>query len=447
MKQLFKLRKERKDTLEKAEALNNITIEENRDFTEDEQAQYNEYMETVEALDKRIERMEELENKIKTLPAEEDNGLEISGDGKITGGEPELTKDPKRGFKTYGDFLVAVKDAGDPNVKEIDERLKISATVSGMEIGTGNKGGHLAPPAYSTQMYTNVMNASESFLSVVDVYTVERGNDSIVFPAVDETSRADGSRWGGVRGYWAGEGVQRTSSYPQSRQLTLAPHELSVLIYATDKLYKNSPIALGQFVQRAATDEIAFQVGNAIISGNGSNKPKGVLENEGTVAVEREVGQTPATIIGKNIGAMWARMPSRNKRTAIWLINQEYEAVLDELNAVMTDVGGTTTIAGFSSRIYDAQANTIKGRPVMACEYCSELNTVGDIILWDPKAYAMGIRGGVDFAMSIHIRFDYGETAFRFVFEADGKPWYPNSLTPLNGSNQLSPYVTLEGSS
>lgn len=46
--------------------------------------------------------------------------------------------------------------------------------------------------------------------------------------------------------------------------------------------------------------------------------------------------------------------------------------------------------------------------------------------------------------MSIHLRFDYGETAFRFMFEIDGQPWIAEPLTPFKGSaNTLSPFVTL----
>jgi hypothetical protein len=45
--------------------------------------------------------------------------------------------------------------------------------------------------------------------------------------------------------------------------------------------------------------------------------------------------------------------------------------------------------------------------------------------------------------MSIHLRFDYNETAFRFLFAMDGQPWLNAPLTPFHGTNTLSPFVAL----
>ena len=46
--------------------------------------------------------------------------------------------------------------------------------------------------------------------------------------------------------------------------------------------------------------------------------------------------------------------------------------------------------------------------------------------------------------LSMHLRFDYGETAFRFTFEADGQTWPNSPITPYKGAATLSPFVILE---
>ena len=58
----------------------------------------------------------------------------------------------------------------------------------------------------------------------------------------------------------------------------------------------------------------------------------------------------------------------------------------------------------------------IKGRPVIPIEYCSAVGTVGDIILADMSQYVTISKGSLESAMSIHLRFDYAEEAFRFIF-------------------------------
>ena len=64
-------------------------------------------------------------------------------------------------------------------------------------------------------------------------------------------------------------------------------------------------------------------------------------------------------------------------------------------------------------------------------------------MLLDLGAYAIGTRGGIDSASSMHLRFDFNETALRFLFETDGQPWLASAITPFKGTNTLSPFVTL----
>ena len=45
--------------------------------------------------------------------------------------------------------------------------------------------------------------------------------------------------------------------------------------------------------------------------------------------------------------------------------------------------------------------------------------------------------------MSMHLRFDYAETCFRFMFAVDGQPWLASAITPFKGSNDVSPFVAL----
>ena len=80
----------------------------------------------------------------------------------------------------------------------------------------------------------------------------------------------------------------------------------------------------------------------------------------------------------------------------------------------------------------------------MPIEQCQTLGTEGDIILTNLNYYCAGVKGGIDSAMSMHLRFDYNESVFRFIFQVDGEPWLADSLTPFKGSNTVGPTVTLQ---
>src|SRR5436305_1762692 len=95
---------------------------------------------------------------------------------------------------------------------------------------------------------------------------------------------------------------------------------------------------------------------------------------------------------------------------------------------------------------YGLSANpyaTMMGRPVIPVEWCATLGTVGDIILADLRHYVTATKGMLESALSIHLRFDYDESVFRFIFRIDGAPWWTAALTPYKGSNTQSCFVTL----
>ena len=408
-------------------ALRESAEAEDRDYTPDEVAQIDalasERESIVQALDAH-QRAAELEAFGNPAPA---------ASPRIEVGLPNAVKEP---WQSFGAFAMAVRDSSTPG-KSLDVRL---AAASGMNQSVPSEGGFAVPPMFVQGIWDRMQAASDSLLVRTDQYTVEDGTDSLTFTAVNESSRVAGSRWGGVRGYWINEADQITSSKPKLRQVKLEPKQLAVLVYATDKLLRNAS-ALGQFLTRCAADEINFLVGDAIIEGNGAGKPLGILNAPCVVSVAKESGQLATTIVAENIGKMWARMHPRSKQNAVWLINTDTNPQLDQLQI---GAGATNQLVymppgGLSGSPY----GTIKGRPVIECEYCSTLGTVGDIILADLSAYVTGIRSGIESAMSIHIRFDYAETAFRFIFEADGQPWLSSALTPFKGSNTVSPFITL----
>lgn len=86
---------------------------------------------------------------------------------------------------------------------------------------------------------------------------------------------------------------------------------------------------------------------------------------------------------------------------------------------------------------------TLFGRPVIPVEQASTLGTAGDISLVDLSQYLLIDKGEVQSASSVHVRFIYGENTFRFTYPVNGQPIWNKAMTPKNGSNTLSPFVTL----
>ena len=87
---------------------------------------------------------------------------------------------------------------------------------------------------------------------------------------------------------------------------------------------------------------------------------------------------------------------------------------------------------------------TLLGRPVIFTEKAATLGSENDIALVDFGQYLIGGKSGGNVVnTSIHLKFDQDETAFKIRLRTDGQCWWKSALTPKNGSNTVSPIVTV----
>jgi len=65
--------------------------------------------------------------------------------------------------------------------------------------------------------------------------------------------------------------------------------------------------------------------------------------------------------------------------------------------------------------------------------------------LCDFSQYLCVDYGDINEASSIHFKFDYSQTTFRFVYYFDGQPRLVSPITPFKGTGStVSPFVRIE---
>jgi hypothetical protein len=82
------------------------------------------------------------------------------------------------------------------------------------------------------------------------------------------------------------------------------------------------------------------------------------------------------------------------------------------------------------------------GKPVIVTDKAAALGDAGDIMLINWSEYLVGTYGSEESAESIHVRFEYNESAFKFYKANDGRGWWKSVLTPKAGSTK-SPFIIL----
>jgi HK97 family phage major capsid protein len=390
------------------------------------------------AIEKDVEAAAEV---VAKLEAQMDmaRSFEVTDSATISGGMP-ATDETGNPFESFGDQLQAIARAY--NSPDTDARLfvpDLRAAPQGLGSHQGGEGGFLVRTQFSDAIFSKAHDEAV-LLSRTDQIPIGPNADGLVVNTIEESSRADGSRWGGVSVARLNQGDTVTAARPNFGQMETRLISIMGLAYATDELLADST-ALGAILSQSFAEEFAFTVDNEIYRGTGAGEMLGVLNSNATVSVAAEVGQLANTILPENLVNMRARLWARSRANSIWLINQDVEPEL-LLMGITVGTGGApiyTPSGGLSASPFD----TILGRPVVPVEYCSTLGTVGDIALVDLSQYHTISKGGVQAAQSMHVRFINNEQTFRWVTRINGQPKWRTALTPANGTNTQSPFVTL----
>lgn len=345
--------------------------------------------------------------------------------------------DASKHFRSLGEQLQAVQQYGVTRGASLDPRLVRAPTGAGEVDPTG--GGFLVQVDFASAVFMLAHNMGE-ILSRVNKIPISSNSNGLKILGVDETSRANGSRWGGVSTAWAAEGTAGTESRPKFRQVEFDLKKLISKMTITDELLQDST-ALTSIASQAFSEEIMFTVEDAIFEGTGAGQPQGILLTPALVTVAKETGQAAGTIQKENIDKMFYRMWSRSMANAIWLINPDIGPQLNALNGAVGTGGQLVYMppGGMSQAPYA----TLFGKPLIPTEYNSALGTVGDIALVDLSQYTLVDKGGVQMATSMHVAFDTDESRFRITYRVDGKSIWNSAITPFKGSQTKSPFVAL----
>jgi len=336
-------------------------------------------------------------------------------------------------FTSLVDQLRAIKRAADGHV---DPRLHgvMRGAASGLNETVGADGGYLIAPQFATEIF-RLANAGGEILSRVKEIPVS-GNQYTI-PAVDETSRTNGNRWGGVRAFRAGENDTATASRPKFRRVTLdLTKKLIAIGYVTEEQLEDAP-ATSVILTEAFSEEIRFAKEREIWEGNGVGEMLGFMNSGALVSQAAESGQTATTINAANIVKMYSRLLPAARANAVWFINQDAEPQLPLMTI------GNWPVFVPPSGLSGSKYGTLYNRPVVAVEFASTLGTLGDIVLADLSYYAMGTKGGANMQRSIHVRFVQGEETFRITDRCDGQPMLAAAVTPFKGSATQSAFVAL----
>jgi len=398
----------------------NKTEKEGRAKTADEQARFDAINKEIDATESRMDEYA----KINRIPEDELRGIVAT---------PQAAPQSKPTWRSIGEQLQAV--ARYATGRGLDNRLVETRAATGLNEAVPTLGGFWVDQS----LVGSLLKASYDTSAVANKcrrLPVGPGNNGLKMKTIDETSRATGSRWGGVQVYWEAEADSTTSKTPKFGRFELNLDKIMGVCYATSELLDDAE-QLGAVITQAFSEEIGFKLSDGVIRGTGAGQMLGVLESDALLSVPKDSGQTADTVSSTNILNMWKACMGR--ANAYWFYNQELE---DQLHLLTFPIG----TGGVMANLWNAERGTILGRPAIAVEQASGPGDVGDIILMDPTQYIIIDKGGIQTAESIHVAFLTDQSVFRFTYRVNGAPTLKSKITPYkrtSSSFYMSPYVAI----
>ncbi len=372
---------------------------------------------------------EEQESEIKAL--RDDIIKEVTAELKKEIKLPAQAKDEKKlPWNSFGEFAKSIVNGKhDPKVQEY-------AKASGMNEAINSEGGFLIPEEFSTVLLTAMAKASVLAPKALNFPV----NNNLKLPYVNITDQS--LSWtGGVRIYKPGEASAKTASKPDIAKCELNLHKMTGLIYATDELLQDSPMALETFLTTMVSTEFALTKDEDIVNGSGAGEALGIMQAPCLVSVAKDTDQPADTISTDNVLNMYSRLYTPSQSKAVWLIAADAMPQIGKLSIEVGTGGAPVYIADIKNPL----GASLLGKPIIWSPHCQTVGDKGDIILADLSQYVTITKAGkgMETARSIHVKFVEDETAFRFVLRFDGQPWWSSAITPKHGSNTVSPFVTL----
>lgn len=294
-------------------------------------------------------------------------------------------------------------------------------------------GGFLVPTEYASKIH-NV--ALENEIIMPRCFVQPMKSNEIKIPAMNIGNHST-NLYGGFTASYVAEAGTITEHDPKVRSMALNAKKLTGMLRFSSELAADIPGGEKQIIDICGKG-LAWYRDRAFLKGTGAGEPLGILNAGCTIEVAAESGQKTDTIVYENLTKMVGRLHPACFNNSVWII---------QVSAI-PQLLGLSQAVGTGGSAYPVLSETngewkILTRPVIFTEKTEKLGDKGDVILADLSQYVVGLRSEMRFDMSAHVHFATDELLARLIERHDGQPLWDSALTLEDGTNTVSPFVTL----
>lgn len=348
------LLEKRANVWEQAKELVDRAEAENRDFTAEEQVQYDKMFDEMDSLAKRAKRLEEQEKEERELDKPVNNPI------KATLGEKD-----DRAAKVMDAFRSYIMTGA------IKPELRDLQVLSGETPADATWGGYMVPPQQFIAELIKALDNAVFMRRIARVFRVTT-SDSLGAPVLD-TDMSDAA-WTTEVQDLTGAGLLDTAMRFDKRELK--PQQLAKSIKVSMKLLRVSAIPVEALVRDRLVYKFATAMENAFLNGAGTTEPLGVFTasvNGISTARDFSTGNTTTAISADNLIEVKYALKAQYRNGAQWIFHRDAIKMISKLK----DGEGQYL---WQQGLAAGQPDTILNLPVNESEYAPSTFATGQYV-------------------------------------------------------------------
>lgn len=385
-----RLRERRLNVWNEAKSVADRAADENRNFTPEEQGQWDGLNTELDNLDKRIKSALDTEQRAK----EQDEAFNrLSGQPVERGGQPAegVASELRKFLKGEGKRYFDVMPAGVVNYRTLS---KLTAAA----------GANTVPTSFYDRLVAHLIEVSGLMKTGPTILNTNSG-ESIQIPKTTAHSSAA----------IVTEGSAISPSDPAFGQVTLGAFKYGTLIQVSRELLDDTGVDLEGYLAMQAGRALGNALGAHLVTGTGTGQPRGVV-TDATSAATTTTGQTPvgAATADNLIDLFYSVIaPYRESSSAAFLVKDSTMANIRKLK-------DTTGQYIFQPALTLGTPDTLMGKPIYTDPFvAAPIAGAKAYLFGDFSQYFVRMAGGVRFERSDDFAFSSDLVTFRALLRAD----------------------------
>lgn len=390
-----RLRERRGQVWEQAKAIADKAADEQRNFSGEEESQWQGLNAELDALDKRIKNVVDGEQRAKDIE---------DAYGRLEG-QPKTSTDGNRSVDQSSKAMeiraMLLGEAGAPRGVEVKPEGTFNAR--SLTKLTAAAGLNTVPTTFYDQLVAHMIEVSAILQAGVRIINTS-GGETIQIPKTTAHSTAAIVTEGSAIGV----------SDPAFGQASLGAYKYGVMVQVSRELVDDTGIDLQGYLAEETGRALGNAIGAHLVAGTGTSQPRGVI-TDATLGVTGGTGVTGG-FTGDDLISLYYSViaPYRNSPAAAWLVK-------DSTMANLRKIKDTTGQYIFQPSLQANTPETLLGQPVYTDPNMPATGLSNKSVLFgDFSRYFVRLAGGVRFERSDDFAFSTDLITYRALLRGDG---------------------------